>query len=54
LSIDGFTVDQTNGQVTCPGRHTRRIIAERSVTRGVVCDSCPLRQRCTTSKTGGR
>src|SRR6185369_17534991 len=52
FSIDDFIVDQTNGQVTCPGGHTRHITAKRSVTFGVVCHSCPLRQRCTTSKTG--
>jgi transposase len=52
LNIDDFIVDEPNGQVTCPGGHTRRITAKRSVTFGVVCRGCPLRQRCTTSKTG--
>ncbi len=52
FSIDDFTVDEANGQVTCPGGHTRRITAKRTVTFGAICRECPLRERCTTSKTG--
>src|SRR5262245_32585256 len=52
FSIDDFDVDEGNGQVTCPGGHTRRITAHRNVTFGAVCASCPLRERCTTSKNG--
>ena len=52
FSLDDFTVDETNGQVTCPAGHTRRITATRYVTFGAICRGCPLRQRCTTSKTG--
>jgi hypothetical protein len=52
FSIDDFDVDEANGQVTCPGGHTRRITPKRSVTFGAICRECPLRERCTTSKTG--
>lgn len=52
FSIDDFTVDEINQQVTCPGGHTRRITASRNVTFGVICQGCPLRDRCTTSKDG--
>jgi hypothetical protein len=31
---------------------TRRIPLTRAVTFGVACRGCPLRERCTTSKTG--
>jgi Transposase DDE domain len=52
FTIDDFTVDEHAGQVTCPAGHTRRITAKRNVTFGAICTGCPLRQRCTTSKTG--
>jgi hypothetical protein len=52
FSIDDFAVDEINQQVTCPGGHTRRITPARNVTFGVICRSCPLRDRCTTSKDG--
>jgi hypothetical protein len=38
--------------VTCPNGLTRPITARRSVTFGAGCRGCPLRARCTTSKTG--
>ncbi|MFF3877375.1 IS1182 family transposase [Streptomyces sp. NPDC001978] len=49
---DDFTVDEAAGQVTCPAGHTRPITARRAVIFGVLCRSCPLRERCTTSKDG--
>jgi hypothetical protein len=52
FTIDAFTVDEANGQVTCPGGHTRRITPTRSVTFGAICRGCPLREQCTTSKDG--
>lgn len=52
LTLDDFTVDETAGTATCPNGVTRRITAKRSVTVGVACRGCPLRQRCTTSTTG--
>jgi Transposase DDE domain len=52
FTLDDFTVDETAGTVTCPNQTTRRITARRTVTFGAACRDCPLRQRCTTSKTG--
>jgi hypothetical protein len=52
FTTDDFTVDEDGSTVTCPGGFTRRMTAKRSVTFGAACQDCPLRQRCTTSKTG--
>lgn len=52
FTIDDFTVDQSAGTLTCPNGITRPITPKRTVTFGVACNGCPLRARCTTSKTG--
>jgi hypothetical protein len=52
FTIDDFTVDENDQTVTCPAGNTRPISATRIATFGVLCRNCPLRQRCTTSKTG--
>lgn len=52
FTIDDVTVDETAGTATCPNGVTRRITPKRAVTFGVACRGCPLRKRCTTSKTG--
>jgi IS5 family transposase len=52
FSLDDFTVDEDAGTVTCPARVSRPISAKRNVTFGAACRGCPLRARCTTSKTG--
>src|SRR5512135_269172 len=52
FTLDDFTVNQDDRTVTCPGQVTRRITARRNVTFGAACRGCPLRARCTTSKTG--
>lgn len=52
FSLDDFAVDEANGQVTCPGGHTRRITPGRHVVFGATCRGCPLRARCTTSRDG--
>ena len=52
FTIDDFAVDEAAGTVTCPAGMTRRISARRYVTFGAACTGCPLRTRCTTSKTG--
>jgi IS5 family transposase len=52
FTLDDFTVDEAAGTVTCPAGLTRRISARRNVTFGAACRGCPLRARCTTSKTG--
>jgi hypothetical protein len=52
FTVDDFTVDENDQTVTCPAGNTRPISATRIATFGVLCRDCPLRQRCTTSKTG--
>lgn len=52
FTIDDFTVDEAAGTATCPNGVTRRITPTRAVIFGVACRGCPLRERCTTSKTG--
>ena len=52
FTLDDFTADESAGTVTCPAGVTRRIAARRSVTFGAACRGCPLRARCTASKTG--
>lgn len=52
FTLDEFTVDEDAGTATCPNGVTRRITPKRAVTFGVACRGCPLRERCTTSKTG--
>lgn len=52
FTTDDFTVDEANKQATCPAGHTRPITAKRHVVFGALCRGCPLRARCTTSKTG--
>jgi hypothetical protein len=52
FTVDDFTVDRQAGTVTCPNTITRPISATGVATFGALCRSCPLRQQCTTSKTG--
>jgi hypothetical protein len=52
FTIDDFTVDHQTGTVTCPNSITRKITAKGNATFGVACRGCPLRERCTTNKTG--
>jgi hypothetical protein len=49
---DDFTVDDQAGTVTCPAGVTRVIPPSRHVVFGAACHGCPLRPRCTTSKSG--
>jgi transposase-like protein DUF772/DDE family transposase len=49
---DDFTVDEAAGTATCPNGVTRQITGSRAVVFGVACRDCPLRARCTTSKSG--
>jgi hypothetical protein len=49
---DDFTVDDQAGTVTCPAGVTRTIPPARHVVFGAACHGCPLRSRCTTSKSG--
>jgi len=52
FTVDDFTVDEASQTVTCPAEVTRPISTTRIATFGAACRGCPLRQRCTTSKTG--
>jgi IS5 family transposase len=52
FSLDDFSVDEAVGTVTCPAGVTRPISTRRNVSFGAACRDCPLRARCTTSKTG--
>ncbi len=52
FTVDDFTVDEQQGTVTCPAGHTVALSRTRIATFGVLCRDCPLRARCTTSKTG--
>jgi hypothetical protein len=52
FTVDDFTVDHASGTVTCPNAITRPISTTGVATFGARCRTCPLRSRCTTSKTG--
>ncbi len=52
FTMDDFTFDPDAGALTCPAGVTRTLSAKRRVTFGAACQGCPLRARCTTSKTG--
>ncbi|MFI5068250.1 MAG: transposase [Streptosporangiales bacterium] len=52
FTIDDFTVDEQAGTVTCPAGQAVQLSRTRIATFGVLCRDCPLRERCTTCKTG--
>jgi Transposase DDE domain/Transposase domain (DUF772) len=56
FTLDDFPVteptDDQPGSVSCPSGHTRPLSPTRTATFGALCRDCPLRARCTTSKTG--
>jgi Transposase DDE domain/Transposase domain (DUF772) len=52
FTVDDFTVDHQAGTVTCPNAITRPISTTGVATFGALCRACPLRQQCTTCKTG--
>src|SRR5712691_4033494 len=52
FTVDDFTVSEEQGTVTCPARSTVPLSRTRVATFGVLCRDCPLRERCTTCKTG--
>jgi IS5 family transposase len=49
---DDFTVDHDQRRVTCPNNQTVPISAKGYATFGARCKACPLREQCTTAKTG--
>lgn len=52
FTVDDFAVDEEAGTVGCPAGHTRPISRTRVASFGALCGGCPLRERCTKSKTG--
>ena len=52
FTIDDFTHDPDAGTVTCPNGVTKAITPRRRVEFGAACNGCPLRERCTTAKSG--
>jgi hypothetical protein len=52
FTVDDFTVSEEQGTVTCPAGYTVPLSRTRVATFGVLCRDCPLRERCTTCKTG--
>src|SRR5450755_2313769 len=52
FTVDDFTVDEQAGTVTCPAGQVAQLSRTRIATVGVACRDCPLRERCTTCKTG--
>ena len=52
FTVDDFTVSEEQGTVTFPAGHAVTLSRTRIATFGVLCRDCPLRERCTTCKTG--
>jgi len=52
FTLDDFTIDHDAGQATCPAGITRPVSPAGTVTFGAACRACPLRQQCTTARTG--
>jgi hypothetical protein len=57
FTIDDFTVDDQAGTATCPAGHAVPLgrphaDGTRLAQFGALCRGCPLRQRCTASRTG--
>lgn len=52
FSTDDFTIDHAARTAACPAGVTRGVTGSGRVYFGAACAGCPLRARCTTSKTG--
>jgi IS5 family transposase len=52
FTVDDFTVDHDNRTATCPNGQTRPISRSGHAFFGKACTDCPLRARCTRSRTG--
>jgi Transposase domain (DUF772)/Transposase DDE domain len=52
FTVDDFAVNEQAGTVTCPAGNTVALSRTRIATFGVACRDCPLREQCTTCKTG--
>ena len=51
-TLDDFDIDEQAGTVTCPEGITVTITARRAARFGTNCRHCPVRSRCTRSRTG--
>ena len=52
FTVDDFAIDTSAGTATCPQGHTVRINPTGAARFGPRCRGCPVRDRCTTSRTG--
>ena len=52
FTIDEFTIDTAEGVVTCPRGITVAVSRTGIATFGTRCRGCPIRDRCTRSRTG--
>lgn len=52
FTLDDFSYDVDAAALTCPAGITRHLSRTRTVTFGVACRGCPLREQCTTSAAG--
>jgi IS5 family transposase len=52
FTIDDFSYDAAAVTLTCPAGVTKSPSAKGTVTFGVACRGCPLRERCTASASG--
>ncbi|GAA0627166.1 hypothetical protein GCM10009547_33370 [Sporichthya brevicatena] len=52
FNVDDFTVDHAARTATCPAGNTRTISAAGNAKFGAACGQCPLRARCTRSRSG--
>ena len=47
-----FIIEMNSLRITCPAGEERRVVPGDAVKFGVVCSSCSLREKCTTSPAG--
>jgi IS5 family transposase len=52
FTLDAFTIDTAEGVITCPQGITVAISRTGIATFGTRCRGCPIRDRCTRSRTG--
>ena len=52
FTIDDFVIDLTARTAICPAGHQVKIVPSGGADFGLLCQGCPLRQRCTTAKKG--
>jgi hypothetical protein len=52
FTVDDFAVDHAAGTATCPNGVTKKISRSGVATFKAACTACPLRSRCTRSRTG--